>query len=89
MASVVEGMGLTALKKRNLGGMVNHSLTPNAESQCIFDCGAELVIIIAKSFIAKGHQILIDYSKHYRTRATMKAQKLEKLSSVPPLSLEN
>jgi len=87
MASGVEGMGLNAAKKRNLGGMINHSNNANAESQCVFDCGAELAIITAKTSITKGHQVTIDYSKKYWTKNALKAHKLEDLGKVPALPL--
>jgi hypothetical protein len=81
MASGVEGVGLDALQYRNLGGMINHSPNANAESQCIFDRGAEQAVIIAKTSIPKGAQILIDYSQNYWTKGALKSHKLEELSS--------
>jgi len=60
-----EGYVLSALQHRNLGGMVNHSFFPNAETQCVFEKGAEQAILTAKEYIPKGKQILIDYSSSY------------------------
>jgi len=65
MASGVEGMILDATKYRNLGGFINHADKPNVEATCIFDFGVEQTIIIALQDIPRGHQILLDYSKHY------------------------
>jgi len=88
MASGLEGIGLDATHYRNLGGIINHSKAANAESQCIFERGAEQAIITAKTTILKGHQILIDYSKNYWTKKVAKEKKLQDLTYVPPLSLK-
>jgi len=37
MTSGIEGVILDATKYRNLGGMINHSIIPNAEAKCIFE----------------------------------------------------
>mmetsp|Transcript_10370 Transcript_10370/g.14218 ORF Transcript_10370/g.14218 Transcript_10370/m.14218 type:complete len:247 (+) Transcript_10370:3-743(+) len=83
MASGVEGMILNGKKHRNLGGMINHSKKPNAESQCCFDRGTEQAIITATKFIPKGEQIVIDYSSNYWTKAALKSNKLEEIPSEP------
>eukprot|EP01133_Synstelium_polycarpum_P011940 gene11940-13915_t len=58
--------GLDASSLRSLGGMINHSANHhNAESQCIFESGAEQALITATRFIPRGTQILIDYSQSY------------------------
>lgn len=80
-------MGLDASYYRNMGGMINHSATPNCESQCIFDRGAEQAIIVAKTPITKGTQLLIDYSKNYWTKGTLKGHKLEDITNVMSLHL--
>ncbi len=87
MASGLEGIGLDASAYRNLGGMINHSSTPNCETQCIFDRGAEQAVIIAKTAIAKGQQLLIDYSKNYWTKSALKSHKLEDITNTLTLSL--
>lgn len=65
MESGIEGITLSALSYRNLGGMINHSETPNAEARCVFDCGVEQAILVCVKPILKGQQVLIDYSKAY------------------------
>lgn len=66
MESGIEGIVLSALSYRNLGGMINHSASrPNAEARCVFDTGVEQAIIISLRPIKKGEQVLIDYSKAY------------------------
>eukprot|EP01127_Copromyxa_protea_P013049 TRINITY_DN3464_c0_g1_i2.p1 TRINITY_DN3464_c0_g1~~TRINITY_DN3464_c0_g1_i2.p1 ORF type:complete len:285 (+),score=77.95 TRINITY_DN3464_c0_g1_i2:473-1327(+) len=65
MESGMEGIVLSALSYRNLGAMINHSSSPNAEARCVFDVGVEQAIIISTRAIKKGEQILIDYSKTY------------------------
>jgi len=87
MASGVEGIGLDGKKFRNLGGMINHCSNCNAESQCVFDKGAEQALITAKTFIPKGHQILLDYSRNYWTKKALKSLTFEDLSLTKPLSL--
>ena len=81
------GLGLDASKNRNLGGMINHSTTPNCESQCIFDRGVEQAVIIASKFIPKGTQILIDYSQNYWSKGTLKSHKLEDITNILVLPL--
>eukprot|EP01116_Phalansterium_solitarium_P024370 TRINITY_DN8916_c0_g1_i2.p1 TRINITY_DN8916_c0_g1~~TRINITY_DN8916_c0_g1_i2.p1 ORF type:complete len:519 (+),score=160.91 TRINITY_DN8916_c0_g1_i2:685-2241(+) len=88
MASGVEGVGLDARKHRNLAGMINHSSTAfNAESQCVFDRGAEQAVIIAVKPIARGQQVLIDYSKNYWNKKTLKSIQLEDLSNIAALPI--
>ncbi|PRP89471.1 hypothetical protein PROFUN_01334 [Planoprotostelium fungivorum] len=87
MASGLEGVGLDSFKYRNMGGMINHSTDANAESQCIFDRGAEQAVIIAKKNITKGTQILINYSKNYWSKKEMKAGQMKELKNIPPLPL--
>jgi SET domain-containing protein len=65
MQSGVEGVVLDATHYRNLGAFINHSATPNAQAECIFDKGVEQAVIIATRHIPRGHQILIDYSERY------------------------
>jgi len=86
MASGIDGVGLDARKFRNLGGMINHCPSPNCETQCIFDRGAEQAVIIATTSIKKGHQILIDYSKNYWTKGALKSHKLEDITNVMTLN---
>jgi len=87
MASGVEGVGLNAKYFRNLGGMINHSSSPNCESQCIFDRGAEQAVIIANTIIHKGDQILIDYSKNYWTKGALKSHNLEDITNIMTLPI--
>jgi SET domain-containing protein len=47
MQSGVEAVVLDATHYRNLGAFINHSATPNAQAECIFDKGAEQAVIIA------------------------------------------
>jgi SET domain-containing protein len=85
MVSGLEGILLDAKEKRNLGGMINHSKSPNAECQCVVDRGVELAIVTAKKDIPKGQQILIDYSKNYWKKNTLKSKMLESLENELPL----
>ncbi|EGG23421.1 hypothetical protein DFA_05553 [Cavenderia fasciculata] len=66
MMSSMDGFGLDAYRHRSMGGMINHSAKhKNAESECIFEYGAEQAIITATKFIGRGQQIFIDYSNSY------------------------
>eukprot|EP01130_Rhizamoeba_saxonica_P018863 TRINITY_DN9595_c0_g1_i1.p1 TRINITY_DN9595_c0_g1~~TRINITY_DN9595_c0_g1_i1.p1 ORF type:complete len:407 (-),score=95.36 TRINITY_DN9595_c0_g1_i1:21-1160(-) len=65
MSSGVESIVLNSKTYRNLGGMINHSASPNSEAQCIFHQGCEQACITASTRIRKGQQILIDYSDSF------------------------
>ncbi|GAM27356.1 hypothetical protein SAMD00019534_105310, partial [Acytostelium subglobosum LB1] len=66
MMTSMEDFGLDAYRYRSMGGMVNHSAKhANAESECIFEYGAEQALITAAKFIPKGTQVFIDYSQSY------------------------
>jgi len=79
MTTGIETIGLDAFKYRNLAAMINHSSEPNAECQCVFDKGVEVAIIVAVTFISKGGQILIDYSKNYWTKKVLRQSPLENI----------
>jgi len=65
MQSGVEGVVLDATHYRNLGAFINHSATPNAQAECIFDKGVEQAVIIA-TVCRHVHSPLQYFPRKYR-----------------------
>jgi hypothetical protein len=65
VASGVDACAIDASRCRSLGGFINHCATPNVSLQCIFERGVEQVLVIACRDIARGEQLLHDYTARY------------------------
>ena len=81
----IYGIGLDATSFRNLGGMINHSDNPNAESNAVVAFGVEQPLIIAKTQIKKGEQIFIDYGKKFWKKSKEKPQDLSQIMKQLPI----
>jgi hypothetical protein len=65
VASSVDGCAIDASRCRSLGGFINHCDTPNVTFQCVFERGVEQVLVIASRNIARGDQLLHNYTARY------------------------
>jgi hypothetical protein len=65
VASSVDGCAIDASRCRSLGGFINHCDTPNVTFQCVFERGVEQVLVIANRNIARGDQLLHNYTARY------------------------
>lgn len=65
VASSVDACAIDASRCRSLGGFINHCDKPNVTFQCVFERGVEQVLVIACRDIARGDQLLHNYTARY------------------------